>query len=64
VVDFLLSSNLDHFFAKGGGEVKNFSRREFLKHSAITVSVLGATVYLNPYEVFAEDPLKGVVWGG
>ncbi|MGB3095321.1 MAG: molybdopterin-dependent oxidoreductase [Candidatus Deferrimicrobiaceae bacterium] len=42
--------------------MKNFSRREFLRHSAVTVSVLGATVYLNPYEVFAEDPLKGVVW--
>jgi nitrate reductase NapA len=42
--------------------VKKITRREFLKSGAITVSVLGTTVYLNPYEVFAGDPLSGLVW--
>jgi nitrate reductase NapA len=38
------------------------TRRDFLKSGIVTVSVLGTTFYLNPYEVFAEDPLKGIVW--
>ncbi len=45
-----------------GGDVKKITRREFLKSSAITVSVLGTTAYLNPYEVFAGDPLSGLTW--
>lgn len=42
--------------------MSRISRREFLRNSVVTVTAFGATVYLNPYEVFAGDPLAGLVW--
>jgi len=42
--------------------MKKISRREFIKRGSTAVSVLGGVVYLNPYEVFAGDPEKDLVW--
>ena len=42
--------------------MSRISRREFLRNSVVTVTAFGATVYLNPYEVFAGDPLAELVW--
>ena len=42
--------------------MKKITRREFIRRSVATVSFLGTVVYLNPYEVFAGDPLEGLTW--
>lgn len=42
--------------------MNRISRREFLRNSVVTVTAFGATVYLNPFEVFAGDPLAGLAW--
>lgn len=42
--------------------MKNISRRNFLKKSSLVVTSLGATLYMNPYEVFSGDPEKDLVW--
>jgi len=42
--------------------MKTITRREFIRKSSVAISVLGGTIYLNPYEVFAGDPEKDLVW--
>ncbi len=42
--------------------MKKISRRDFIKKSSVALSVLGSTIYLNPYEVFAGDPEEDLVW--
>ena len=41
--------------------MKKITRREFIRKGSIAISVLGGTIYLNPYEVFAGDPEKDLI---
>ncbi|MBI1746916.1 MAG: molybdopterin-dependent oxidoreductase [Acidobacteria bacterium] len=38
------------------------SRRDFIKESSVALSVLGGIIYFNPYETFAGDPEKDLIW--
>jgi nitrate reductase NapA len=42
--------------------MKRITRREFLRKSAIAIPLAGGTIYLNPFELFAGDPLKDLAW--
>ncbi|HDZ62406.1 MAG TPA: periplasmic nitrate reductase subunit alpha, partial [Nitrospirae bacterium] len=42
--------------------MKKLTRREFLKKSSTAALLTGSVIYLNPFEVFAGDPEKDLVW--
>jgi nitrate reductase NapA len=42
--------------------IKGITRRKFIRQGSMAVSVFGLGIYLNPYEVFAGDPEKDLVW--
>lgn len=42
--------------------MEKFGRREFLKKAAITACSVGSLIYLNPFESFAGDPEKELLW--
>ena len=42
--------------------MKKITRREFIGKSSITITALGATIYLNPFEAFSGDPDKDLFW--
>lgn len=42
--------------------MRKITRREFIRQSTVVISALGGTIYLNPYEVFAGDPERDLVW--
>ncbi len=43
--------------------LKKITRREFIGKSSITITALGATIYLNPFEAFSGDPDKDLFLG-
>lgn len=42
--------------------MKGITRRRFIREGSMAVSVFGLGIYLNPYEVFAGDPDRDLVW--
>ncbi len=47
---------------KGENSMKKVSRRDFIRQGSIAVLATGSVIYFNPFEVFAGDPEKDLVW--
>jgi nitrate reductase NapA len=42
--------------------MNRITRRKFIRQSSLAIGTLGAGIYLNPYEVFAANPEKDLLW--
>lgn len=47
---------------KGEEPMKGATRREFIKQGTLAILATGSSIYFNPFEAFAGDPEKDLVW--
>lgn len=47
---------------KGEKPMKKVTRREFMRQGALTLLATGSGIHFNPFEAFAGDPDKDLIW--